>query len=59
MDQQNERSQVHDFDRYINGSYDNDVDNVLTLFQDPLPNNNQFSYHPTMNLNNRDGIYHP
>lgn len=45
MEQQSEKFQIHEFEQYINGTHDRNIDNndILTLFQDPHPNNNQMS----------------
>ena len=61
MEQQNGKFQGHQFEQYINGTQDRNIDNndILTLFEDPHPNNNQFSYNQTMNYNNKDRVYHP
>ena len=61
MEQQSGKFQMHQFEQYINGTQDRNIDNndILTLFEDPHPDNNQFSYNQTMNFNNKDRIYHP
>ena len=61
MEQQSGTFQMHQFEQYINGTQDSNIDNnnILTLFEDPHPNNNQFSYSQTMNYNNKDRVYHP
>ena len=58
---QSDQDQLHEFDQYINGTYNRDVDtdNILDLFQDPKPNSDQFSYNPTRNYSNSDQSYRP
>ena len=58
---QSDQDQLHEFDQYINGTYNKDVDtsNILNLFQDPQPNSDQFSYNPLRNYGNSDQGYHP
>ena len=60
MEQQSGSLHMHQFEQYINGTQDKNVDNndILTLFEDSHPNNNQFSYNQTMNYN-KDRVYHP
>ena len=60
MEQQSGTLQMHQFEQYINGTQDKNVDNndILTLFEDSHTNNNQFSYNQTMNYN-KDRVYHP
>ena len=61
MEEHSEEAQLHEFDQYINGTYNRDVDtdNILELFQDPKPNSDQFSYNSTRNYSNSDQSYRP
>ena len=61
MEQQDGTFQMHQFEQYINGTQDRNIDNndILTLFEDPHPNNNQSHYNQTMNYNNTNRVYHP
>ena len=60
MEQQSGTLQMYQFEQYINGTQDKNVDSndILTLFEDSHPNTNQFSYNQTMNYN-KDRVYHP